>query len=85
MPMTLRPPMSTVEVAEQINAILGARVYSDKMVRAEIDEGRLVAVRNVFRKKRRHIAVTEEAFLVWARGVVTSEQYQRLVREQPTA
>jgi hypothetical protein len=71
--------LSTGEVATLINGMLGARVFSDKMVRAEIDEQRLAPVRNVLRRSRRHIRVSFPAFLVWARDIVTAEQHQRLV------
>lgn len=72
------PPMTTGEIAECINAILGAKVYTDKTIRAEIDMGHIRAARNVRRAKRRSITVTEDEFLRWAADVLRADDLCRL-------
>lgn len=76
--MTLPRAMTTVEVADQINMVLGARAYTDRTIRAEIDCGALIACRNAKRRSRRSILVTETEFLRWAAKVLSRPDFDAL-------
>lgn len=76
---TLALPMTTGEVAEHINQILGAKVYDDRAIRAEIDAKRLRAHEvGAGRRYRRRLRITPEDFLRWAALVLHDDEVGRL-------
>jgi len=80
----LNPPLTTGEVAAQMNAILESRVYDGRAIRAEIDSGRLRAVIGT-RPTRRRLRVTEAEFLRWAALVLHDDELRRLRRQLTAA
>lgn len=82
----LQRPLSTGEMAELINQILQAAVYSDRLIRAEIDAGRIRAFEvGGGQRRRRRVRVTPDDFLAWARQVLHDEELARLQAALPRA
>lgn len=73
----LRPALTTGEMADLINAILGAAVYDSRTILAEIDAGRIRAF-NVGTRQARRPRVTEGEFLRWAQQVLHADEIARL-------
>lgn len=69
----VRPALTTGQVAAQLNAAIGSRVFDDRVVRAEVDRGRLRAF-VAPRDQRRRIRVTEAALLEWAAACLSKAE-----------
>lgn len=75
----LRQSMTTGEAADHINMVLGAKVYDDRTIRAEVDAQRLRAhAVGGGTRYRRRLRVTPEEFLRWAALVLHDEEVARL-------
>jgi hypothetical protein len=76
--VTVAEPLTTGEVAAQMNAILGARCYTARHIRAEIAAGRLQAVRYQRRAVRLSIVVAPADMLAWAATVLRASECAKL-------
>jgi hypothetical protein len=77
--MSLRDAMTTGEVADHINMVLGAKVYDDRAIRAEVDAKRLRAIEiGGGTRYRRRLRVTPDDFLRWATQVLHDEEVIKL-------